>query len=104
MARTLTLMPLADIPTDRGRHCKVEGQDLAVFRVGDEVYAIADSCPHQGASLANGKLQGYLVSCPAHGLKFDVRTGCSTVSGALRNSPHPLRIVDRQVVLDLHNI
>ncbi|TXH87783.1 MAG: (2Fe-2S)-binding protein [Rhodoferax sp.] len=99
--RTIVLMALAEVPVDRGRQCKVEGLDLALFRIGDAAYAIADSCPHQGASLANGKLQGALVSCPAHGLKFDVRTGCSSVSAELRTGNYPVRVIDGQIVLDI---
>lgn len=101
MSQTVTLMALADVPHDRGKHWRGHGLDLAVFRVGEEVFAIADSCPHQGASLSNGKLQGHMVACPAHGLKFDVRTGCSQVSPDLRNRHFPVRVVDGDVVLEL---
>ena len=104
MANHVTLMPLADVPLERGVHWRGQGLELAVFRVGEDVFAIADSCPHQGAALSNGKLQGYLVACPAHGLKFDVRTGCSQVSPDLRNKHYPVHVVDGQVVLDLDAI
>lgn len=100
MARTISLLPLSDVPHGRGLHRRVDGLDLAVFRVGDAVYALEDRCPHQGASMANGKLQGCVVSCPAHGLKFDVRTGCSTVSPELRTRHYPLRVVNGVVVLE----
>lgn len=103
MVRTLTLMPLTDLVEGRGRHCKVEELDLAVFRIGEAVYAIADSCPHQGASLANGKLQGCVVACPAHGLKFDVRTGACTASPDLQSKSYPVRVVNGQVVLDIED-
>ena len=101
MVRSMVLMPLADLPQGRGRHCRVGDLDLALFRVGDAVHAIADSCPHQGASLANGALEGYWVACPAHGLKFDVRSGCSRAAAALRNQSFATRVVDGCVVLDL---
>jgi len=38
-------------------------------------YALDDSCPHAGSSLAAGTLDGAIVTCRAHGLRFDVRTG-----------------------------
>lgn len=101
ITRSVTLLALADLPQERGMHWRGHGLDLAVFRVGDEAFAIADSCPHQGASLANGRLQGHAVVCPVHGLQFDVRTGCSLVSRNLRSKHYPLQVVDGLVVLDL---
>jgi nitrite reductase/ring-hydroxylating ferredoxin subunit len=54
---------------------KVSGESVALFNVDRQIYAIADSCAHAGASLAAGKLDGKIVTCRAHGLKYDVTTG-----------------------------
>jgi 3-phenylpropionate/trans-cinnamate dioxygenase ferredoxin subunit len=54
---------------------QVSGESVALFNVEGQIYAIADSCAHAGASLAAGKLDGKIVTCRAHGLKFDVTTG-----------------------------
>jgi nitrite reductase/ring-hydroxylating ferredoxin subunit len=43
--------------------------------VGSSVYVIPDECPHQQASLYEGKLDGTKVSCPLHRAQFDVVTG-----------------------------
>ncbi|ADG05343.1 Rieske (2Fe-2S) iron-sulfur domain protein [Kyrpidia tusciae DSM 2912] len=51
--------------------------DLALYRVGDEYYATADLCTHATASLSEGTLEGYIVQCPKHGGRFDVRTGAA---------------------------
>lgn len=48
---------------------------MALFNVGGEVFAINAVCPHRGGPLANGKLDGHVVTCPWHGWTFDVRTG-----------------------------
>ncbi|MGH7819100.1 MAG: Rieske (2Fe-2S) protein, partial [Candidatus Binatia bacterium] len=48
---------------------------IAVFRVGARLFAILESCPHAGASLADGDLEGSVVTCPEHGSQFDVCTG-----------------------------
>ena len=76
MAATIPLIELSALPEGRGRRvCKV-GLDLALFRIGDAIYAIEDSCPHGGASLSNGKVQGTRVRCPVHGLTFGLEGGC----------------------------
>ena len=48
---------------------------VLVVNLGGVPYAIDDTCNHAGDSLARGELSGCLVSCPAHGYRFDVRTG-----------------------------
>lgn len=48
---------------------------VALFRVDARWCAIADSCPHAGARLSSGELDGTVLTCPGHGSQFDVRTG-----------------------------
>jgi nitrite reductase/ring-hydroxylating ferredoxin subunit len=56
------------------------GDEVAVFNVGGEYYAIENFCPHKGAPLSEGVLCGHVVECSLHGWQFDVRTGdCLTV-------------------------
>lgn len=74
---TLALAELAD-----GSATCVQLGDVpvAVARVGDDVYAIADTCSHGRASLTGGEFYAdeYLLECPKHGSTFDVRTGVPT--------------------------
>lgn len=48
---------------------------ITIFRVGDVLCAIRDVCPHAGYSLADGELEGTIITCPQHGSRFDVCTG-----------------------------
>jgi len=49
--------------------------DIALFNVGGDLYALDSSCTHQWGPLAEGQLEGNVVTCPWHGASFDVRTG-----------------------------
>jgi nitrite reductase/ring-hydroxylating ferredoxin subunit len=51
------------------------GRRLALYRVGADVFATSDTCPHQGASLSQGCLVDGHVECPVHFALFDLRTG-----------------------------
>jgi nitrite reductase/ring-hydroxylating ferredoxin subunit len=66
---------LSDIPVDRGLCVRLRGIEIGVFRVGDDVYAMENACPHAGDPLSEGELDGAIVICRAHGWEFDVRTG-----------------------------
>ena len=99
MVNQIPLIKLSELPVGRGRRVCSAGLDLAIFHIGAEVFAIDDSCPHAGASLSNGRLQGSKVVCPAHGLRFDlVGTACPSAE-ILDTNRYPIQVVDGLVVL-----
>jgi len=51
------------------------GQKLLLSRIKGTVYAAVDRCPHMGLSLARGKIEGGVVTCPWHNSRFDLCTG-----------------------------
>ena len=51
------------------------GVTVCVARVGDEVFAIEDTCTHSEASLSEGEVTGTKIECWLHGAEFDLRTG-----------------------------
>lgn len=53
----------------------VAGRSILLVRRGGEVFGVSNRCPHMGCSLERGILRDYLVMCPCHGWKFDVRNG-----------------------------
>lgn len=76
----LRALKASDLEPNQGRCVVLEGQRIAVFRCGDEFFAIDDTCTHQEASLSEGfameDLKGRcVVECPFHGAHFDLRTG-----------------------------
>lgn len=51
------------------------GTRIAIANVAGAFYAFGDTCTHLGCSLAEGDLEGTIVTCPCHGSEFDVTTG-----------------------------
>lgn len=66
---------LDTLPGDRGVRVTFGEERIALFRIGDEVFAIGDRCSHAEASLAEGEVFDHEVECPRHGSEFDLRTG-----------------------------
>jgi nitrite reductase/ring-hydroxylating ferredoxin subunit len=91
---------VGDLPRGSGMAVYARGCDIAVFRVGDEILAIGNECPHAAGSLAEGQLEGEIVTCPQHGWEFDVRSGaCMTVPG--ESVPrYPVRLVGDEILID----
>ncbi len=49
--------------------------DLVVTRIGANIHAVAERCPHADASLAEGMIDGHRIVCPLHFAEFDLRDG-----------------------------
>ena len=62
---------------EQGKPVKVEkdGKTICVARVGDEVFAVDDTCSHSDASLSEGDVADFKIECWLHGAEFDLRTG-----------------------------
>ena len=66
---------LADLPPGSMREVVVAGTHILIVRDGDRVYAVGAACRHAGGPLAQGKLEGHVVTCPWHGSRWDVGSG-----------------------------
>jgi 3-phenylpropionate/trans-cinnamate dioxygenase ferredoxin subunit len=98
MTVRVRLAAVADLPVGCGVLVLAEGHRIALFRIGDAVYAIGDRCSHAEASLAEGELWDHTVECPRHGSEFDVRTGLPGTLPATRPVPvYDLEIVGGEV-------
>ena len=53
----------------------VAGTKVNVASTDGGMYAFDDTCTHRGCSLANGELDGTIVTCACHGSQFDVTSG-----------------------------
>ena len=58
-----------------GKTFNINGKKIAIFSVDGKLFAFDDECPHVGASLSKGKLEGKLVTCPARDWQFDITNG-----------------------------
>ncbi len=67
---------------------------IALFRLDDRIHAIDDLCPHMAESLAQGAEEAGIVTCPAHGWRFDVRTGKSPDYEGVKVSTYPVEVED----------
>jgi nitrite reductase/ring-hydroxylating ferredoxin subunit len=81
------------VPSGEMRVFEVSGTRLNVTNAAGHFYGFEDTCTHMGCSLANGELDGTVVTCACHGSQFDVTTGAVLRGPAQR----PVRSVDLTV-------
>jgi nitrite reductase (NADH) small subunit len=65
----------SELAPGTGRCVEVNGKQIAIFNVGGTFYAIHNECLHRGGPLAEGELDGMVVTCPWHGWQYDLATG-----------------------------
>ena len=76
MAQEFTKVAQAhEIPEGGMKVVEVEGERIVLANVDGQYYAFGDECPHAGASLSGGYLEGETIECPLHGAAFDIKTG-----------------------------
>jgi nitrite reductase/ring-hydroxylating ferredoxin subunit len=64
-----------DLPEGASRVVYVDGDQVAVFNAGGDVYALGNRCSHANGPLADGVVEGGCVTCPWHGSRFELATG-----------------------------
>jgi 3-phenylpropionate/trans-cinnamate dioxygenase ferredoxin subunit len=78
----------------------VGGEEVAVFNIAGNYYALADVCTHDGGTLADGTVEGCEIECPRHGARFDIRTGKVTAPPAYEDvRTFPVRVVDGRILV-----
>lgn len=98
----VTIAQLTDLPDGRGVRVDIGDHRLAVFRIGDEVYAIGDRCSHAEASLSEGEVFDTEVECPRHGSEFNLITGEPASLPATTPVPvYAARVEDGRVVVTI---
>lgn len=91
-----------ELPSDDVLGLNVAGRDIALYTVGDAVFATDNLCTHGHARLCDGFLDGHEIECPLHQGKFDVRDGrptCAPVTEALLS--YPVKIEAGRVYLQV---
>jgi nitrite reductase (NADH) small subunit/3-phenylpropionate/trans-cinnamate dioxygenase ferredoxin subunit len=99
MASFHTVCRVGDIPEGEARVFFVDGRPIAVFCVRGQYFALDDKCPHGGASLAEGPVEGHTVRCRIHNWRFSIRDGTylDEPLPEYNAQTHPVRVNDQNV-------
>jgi nitrite reductase (NADH) small subunit len=76
-------------------------EEVLVLNVEGRLYAISNICPHQGAALARGVVEGEVLYCPLHRWGFTLTTGKCLEHAIMRVPLYTLESKDGDVLLHL---
>ena len=91
---------LEDLAPNSATRVDVGGRAVALVRIGDDVYAIGDTCSHADVSLSEGEVwcDSKEIECWKHGSLFSLETGEPQTLPATQPFPvYVARVVDGMV-------
>ena len=92
----------SEIPAGGMKIVTVEGQRIALCDVEGTLYAIEDTCTHDGGPLGAGTLEGDQAVCPRHGARFDVKSGAAlTMPAVVPVKTFPVHVKGEDVDLEV---
>jgi len=98
------LCALSDVADGSAVRVELTEADVAVVRVGDEVFALEDICSHAEFPLTDGEIDGTTIECALHGSRFDLRSGKPLGPPATQPvRTYPVSVIDGDVFIDLES-
>ncbi len=97
---------LDDLAANSARRFEIDGRPVAVVRIGDDVYAIGDTCSHADVSLSEGEVipETKEIECWKHGSTFSLETGEPQTLPATQPVPvYVASVVDGMIEIDLEH-
>ena len=94
------MVPLAALEPDGRTLVEHDGHEIAVFRVEERVYAVANACPHEGNPLIEGDVLGGNLTCAYHAWTFDLATGSCLVGDEAART-YPVEVQDDVICISI---
>lgn len=101
MSDFVTVGKVGDFVDGAGKMVVVGERHVAVFRLGESLHALDNTCLHRGGPLCDGIIRGGVVTCPWHGWSFDIRTGAMVQDPGTGVSSHEIRVTGDEVAVRL---
>jgi len=101
MSNWTKIATAADVPDATGLELTVGDRIIALFRVEDDYHAIDGICAHAGGPVAEGALNGCIVTCPWHGWQYDVTTGHHCLNSHIQQQSFPVKVEDGDIFVEL---
>jgi nitrite reductase (NADH) small subunit/3-phenylpropionate/trans-cinnamate dioxygenase ferredoxin subunit len=101
MAEFHSACRVEELAEGQARTIAVGSKLIAVFKTDGQYYAIEDVCPHMGASLASGIVEGGIVTCPWHAWRFRLADGAWADNPRIKIGCYRTRITEGRVEVEV---
>lgn len=102
MSEFLPAFPADELENNSARAVELGGRKILVCKASGNFYAVENRCTHQESELEGGRIRGCFISCPLHGVRFNLETG--EPMGQLTRVPvptFPVRVEDGMIEVEV---
>jgi nitrite reductase/ring-hydroxylating ferredoxin subunit len=102
MSEYIKVAKTSEISPGTAIYVEVQNNQIALFNLDGNFYAIGNTCTHRGGPLAEGFIAGDEVTCPWHGSIFKITTGEVVGPPASQNVPkYNLRVQGDDIEIEV---
>lgn len=99
MVDFLKVAIIGDIPINGRKLVERNGMGIVIFNAEGSYFAVGRNCPHEGGPLDEGILEGGVLTCPWHGIMFDLATGDAVDEGGYSITRYEVKVEDGSIFL-----
>ena len=101
MSNFVRVASTSDLKPGENKVVEVNGEQVALFNVDGEFFAINNTCLHRGGPLGEGFLEGDVVTCPWHGWRYNVKTGTNVVMPNQKVESYQVKVEGNDVLVSV---
>ena len=90
-----------DLKPGENKVVEVNGEQVALFNVDGDFFAINNTCMHRGGPLGEGFLEGDTITCPWHGWRYNVKTGSNLMIPNQKVASYQVKVEGNDVFVSL---
>ena len=81
-----------------------KGLSVLLIRKSGRYYAVSGRCAHMACPMAGGMLKGFILQCPCHDWRYDIRTGEFLDAQEIKIATYPCRIAEGKDYIELTSL
>ena len=76
---------------------RLEGVPVLLIKQLGQIFAIDNRCPHMGCAFSDGTLDGFIIICPCHDWRFNLKTGQYQDEPSIKLTKYEWKIVSGKI-------
>jgi nitrite reductase (NADH) small subunit/3-phenylpropionate/trans-cinnamate dioxygenase ferredoxin subunit len=101
MSEYVKVATVDEVPPGAGKLVRAKDEEIALFNVEGKFFATQPNCLHRQGPLAEGTLDGEIVTCPWHGWRYNVRSGEHAMNPSITLKTYPTRVDGTNVLVEI---
>ncbi len=90
-----------EIAANSSKVVEINGEEIAIFNLNGNFYALTNTCPHRGGPLGEGAIEGETVTCPWHGWNFCIKDGKNPNMPQISAKSIPLKVEGDSILVSV---